>query len=124
MIVGDVIFDLLEVREALKDAILKHSMELMLDAGEDGILLKDIKSELVELRLPVKRVEVQKLETMNHLAHSCLNLGFVKEGLVGQQSVFPGQLLRYRIKPWVGSFESIVQRVRCHKTGVMTYLRG
>ena len=110
VVVGDWILDILEVCETLKDSVLKHSMELMLNAGNQSVLLKDVKSESGEICPPVKRVQVEQLEFVNDLAHSCLHFSLVKESFVGQQSVLSGQLLRHWVKPWVGSFESKIHQ--------------
>ena len=48
LISSNVLFDFFKVRKALEDAILEHTVELVLDARQHGILFVDVKAELLE----------------------------------------------------------------------------
>eukprot|EP00354_Favella_ehrenbergii_P008700 CAMPEP_0170451700 /NCGR_PEP_ID=MMETSP0123-20130129/853_1 /TAXON_ID=182087 /ORGANISM="Favella ehrenbergii, Strain Fehren 1" /LENGTH=83 /DNA_ID=CAMNT_0010713477 /DNA_START=173 /DNA_END=424 /DNA_ORIENTATION=- len=81
MVGRDEPFDVLERLEALEDAVLKHSVELVLEARQHRILLVDVKTELLERGAPVELVQVEELEPVNDLAHAGLHFGLIKETL-------------------------------------------
>ena len=82
MVLCDVFLDLVECLEAFEQAILKHSVELMLNAGQESILLVNVKAKLFKGRIPIKLVEVEDAELVNDLAHTSLHFCLVNVLLV------------------------------------------
>ena len=56
MICCDVLLDFAESFEAFEKTILEHSVEFMFNASEHGILLINVKTELIEGGVPVELV--------------------------------------------------------------------
>ena len=82
MVLCDVSLDLGKCLEAFEQAILEHSVELMLDAGQESVLLVNVKAKGFEGRVPVELVEVKDAELVNDLAHTSLHLRLVNVLLV------------------------------------------
>ena len=95
---------IVEVRKVLKDSIFKDGMELMLNAREDRSLLVLINPTLVEVRIPVQLVKVDKPELMDHLSHAGFHLCLVHVGIVLPR-FFGGHLDACRFIPRVGTFK-------------------
>ena len=72
-------FDLVEVLEILKDAILKHSVELVLNRGQNSRHFKRIHSTLIPVCVPVELVQIKDAEGMEHLGHASVHFCWVKE---------------------------------------------
>ena len=85
-VVCDEYLHFLVVLKALKDAIIKHNVELVLDRRKDRVLLKDIDNQVLKLSL--------------WGLHLCL----IKETLVSKEALFLRYLLHFW-KPWVCSLE-------------------
>ena len=81
MVRNDVLLDFLKVLEAFEETILKDRVELVLDARQHRVLLVNVQTERLERGIPVKIVQVQQLEIVNHLRHAGLNFCLVKECL-------------------------------------------
>ena len=89
LISGNMLFNLFQGIKVFKDSILKHSVELVLDARENGVLFVDIEAKFLKSGIPVELVQVKKAEAMNNLTHASLNFGHIKHFLVSNCSVFP-----------------------------------
>ena len=59
LITGNMLFNLFQGIKVFEDSILKHSVELVLNARENGILFVDIEANLLEWGIPVKLVQVK-----------------------------------------------------------------
>ena len=101
------LFNLFQGIKVFKDSILKHSVELVLDARENGVLFVDIEAKLLKRGIPVKLVQVKQAEAMNNLAHASLDFSLTKEFLLGNFEVFLRKLMRHRSMPWIITFKSI-----------------
>ena len=85
MVVGNKALHIFKGFEALKDAVLKHRVELMLYACQHSILFVNVETELLEGLAPVQFVQVEQLEAMDDLAHASLYFRIVQELLIGKQ---------------------------------------
>ena len=90
---GDEFLHLIECLEAFEKTILKHSVELVFNTGQQGVLLKDVEAKLIERGVPVKFVKIKEAETVNDLAHTSLHLSLIKILLMLKDAVFVRQLL-------------------------------
>ena len=106
VVISNESLDIFEGLEALEDTILKQGMELVLNRCQHRVLLINIKAKLLERIVPVKLVQVKKLEFMDDLAHASLHFRLVKEGLI-LQNVIAGQFSGRRFKPRVATFKSV-----------------
>ena len=59
LITGNMLFNLFQGIKVFEDSILKHSVELVLNARENGILFVDIEANLLEWGIPVELVQVK-----------------------------------------------------------------
>ena len=110
VVVGDKFLDFLEGIEAFKDSVLEDGVELVLDTGEQRILLVHIKTELLESCFPVKLVQVKQVESVNDLTHAGLHFSLVQELLMGQDTVLLWQPLAVLVKPWILAFKARIER--------------
>ena len=53
------LFNLFQGIKVFEDSILKHSVELVLNARENGVLFVDIEANLLEWGIPVELVQVK-----------------------------------------------------------------
>ena len=106
MIRCNVFLDLLEAVEALEEAVLEHSVELVLNARQHRILLVNVQAKRIERRVPVERVQIQKLEVVNDLRHASLHFCLVEELLHFERVDGIWQLLVSRLEPWETTLKS------------------
>ena len=83
----DEFFHFFKVFKVLKDAILKHSVELVLNRGQNRILLIDIEAQVLKLCVPVKLVQIKELKLVKDLTHASLHLCLIKERLIFKNAV-------------------------------------
>ena len=111
VVADNILLDFFKVIEALKEAILEDSVELVFDACQHSVLLVDVKAKRVERCLPIKLVQVEEFEIVQDLAHTRLHLCLVQEVFFSQVLVLLGDLDVARFKPWVASLESIIEEI-------------
>ena len=126
MVVGDEPLHIVQGLKVLENAILEHSVELVLNRSQHCGLLVDINAKLLERLIPVELVQIKDLEPVNDLAHASLHFGVIEERLVGKQVIL-GQLLSCAIEPRVTSFISAQNKHQYYDLKLLldvTYLRG
>ena len=106
MVRCNVFLDLLEAVEALEEAILEHSVELVLNARQHRILLVNVQAKLIERCVPVQRVQIQKLEVVNDLRHASLHLCLIQELLHFESIDWLWKLLVGTLVPWETTLKS------------------
>ena len=106
MVRRNVSLDLLEAVEALEEAVLEHRVELVLNARQHRILLVNVQAERIERRVPIERVQIQKLEVVNDLGHASLHFCLVEELLHFERVDRLWQLLVSRLVPWETTLKS------------------